>query len=86
MFAGRGDPIETALFSTLHADTAGGVVQQNNASRWSLPSRPLRPRWRSMVTSLSPTGVDLTQDEYLEFWVFQSRQPDSRLGRCSPGH
>ena len=32
-----------------------------------------------MVTSLSPTGVDLTQDEYLEFWVFQpgSRTTDS---------
>ena len=24
-----------------------------------------------MVTSLSPTGVDLTRDEYLEFWLFQ---------------
>ena len=25
-----------------------------------------------MVTSISPTGLDLTQDEYLEFWVFQA--------------
>jgi hypothetical protein len=66
------EQLETAMFLTLHADTAGGVVQRNNASRWSLPQRLGRPRWRSMVTSLSPTGVDLTRDEYLEFWVFQA--------------
>ncbi|MBA3445480.1 MAG: cell surface protein SprA [Gemmatimonadales bacterium] len=69
--SGRGERLETAMYLTLHADTAGGIVQQSNASRWSLPERPSRPRWRSMVTSLSPTGVDLTRDEYLEFWVFQ---------------
>jgi hypothetical protein len=77
--SGRTEQLETALFMTLHADTAGGVVQRNNASRWSLPVRLSRPRWRSMVTSLSPTGLDLTRDEYLEFWVFQteSRTADS---------
>jgi hypothetical protein len=76
---GRGDPLETPMFLTLHADTAGGIVQRSGASRWSLPQRPLRPRWRSMVTPLSATGLDLTQDEYLEFWVFQpsSRTADS---------
>lgn len=78
-FSGRGERLETPMFLTLHADTAGGVVQRNNHSRWSLPVRPFEPRWRSMVTSLSPTGVDLTRDEYLEFWVFQpgSRTADS---------
>jgi hypothetical protein len=76
---GRGDPLETPMFLTLHADTAGGLVQRSGASRWSLPPRPVRPRWRSMVTPLSATGLDLTQDEYLEFWVFQpaSRTADS---------
>ena len=68
--AGRSERLETALFMTLHADTAGGVVQRNNRSRWSLPARPARPRWRSMVSALSSTGVDLTRDEFLEFWVF----------------
>jgi hypothetical protein len=78
-FSGRNERLETPMFLTLHADTAGGVVQRNNHSRWSLPERPMRPRWRSMVTALSPTGVDLTRDEYLEFWVFQpgSRTTDS---------
>jgi motility/secretion related protein SprA len=76
---GRGERLETTLFMALHADTAGGVVQQNNDSRWTLPARALRPRWRSMVTPLSTTGVDLTRDEYLEFWVFHpaGRSSDS---------
>ena len=78
-FSGRGERLETAMFMTLHADTAGGVVQRNNRARWSLPERLMRPRWRSMVTSLSPTGVDLTRDEYLELWVFHpgNQTPES---------
>jgi hypothetical protein len=72
---------ETAMYLTLHADTAGGVVQTNNHSRWTQLERLNRPRWRSMVTSLSPTGLDLTRDEYLEFWVFQS--PDSRTAESA---
>ncbi|MBA3556610.1 MAG: hypothetical protein H0W29_17910, partial [Gemmatimonadales bacterium] len=69
--AGRGEEPEPVLFITLHADTAGGIVQRNNASRWSQPRRDFAPRWRSMVTALSSTGLDLTRDEFLEFWVFQ---------------
>jgi hypothetical protein len=69
--AGQGEEPETIMYLTLHADTAGGVVQRNNASRWTLPRRDFRPRWRSMVTPLSPTGVDLSNDDFLEFWVFQ---------------
>jgi hypothetical protein len=68
---GRGEQPETILYLTLHADTAGGIVQRNNASRWSQPRRDLRPRWRSMVSSLSPTGVDLSNDDFLEFWLIQ---------------
>ena len=70
--AGRGDLFETAMFLTLHADTAGGFVKRNNSSQWTQPVRPSRPRWRSMVTSLSSTGIDLSRSEYLEFYVFQS--------------
>jgi hypothetical protein len=62
---------ETVLFTTLQADTAGGIVQTSGHSRWSLPERPDRPRWRSLVTSLSPTGIDLTRTEFLQFWVYQ---------------
>ena len=69
--AGRGEDPETVMYLTLHADTAGGIVQRNNASRWTLPQRDFRPRWRSMVTALSPTGLDLSNDDFLEFWLFQ---------------
>jgi hypothetical protein len=73
------DQRETALFFTFHADTAGGIVQADRSSRWSLPQRDFRPRWRSMVAALSTTGVDLSNHEFLEFWVFQpgSRTTDS---------
>jgi hypothetical protein len=70
------DVFETVLFTTLHADTAGGVVRHGGSgdgtSRWTLLPRPGHPRWRSMTTPLSATGVDLTKSEYLEFWVFQT--------------
>jgi hypothetical protein len=69
--AGNADQLETVLYTTLHADTAGGLVQDNNHSLWSLPARPFAPRWRSMVTQLSASGVDLSKNEFLEFWVFE---------------
>ncbi len=79
--AGRGEEPEMILYTTLHPDTSGGSVQRNNASRWSLPRRDLAPRWRSMVTSLSPTGIDLTRNEFLEFWLFQpAGQPADAAG------
>ncbi len=73
------DQRETALWFMLHADTAGGIVQRDRSSRWTLPQRDGRPRWRSMVTALSTTGLDLSTNEFLEFWVFQpgTRTTDS---------
>lgn len=69
---GGAQPVETVLYMTLHADTAGGFVRRNNSSAWSLPRRDLRPRWRSIVTPLSVTGTDLSQSEFFEFWVYES--------------
>jgi hypothetical protein len=69
--AGQQDQLETIMFLALHADTAGGMVQRDNKARWSQPSRPFAPRWRSLVTALSTTGVDLSKNEFLEFWIFQ---------------
>lgn len=68
---GTGSQRETLMFLTLHADTAGGIVDVHNHSHWSLPRRDFQPRWRSMSTALSTTGVDLSRNEYLEFWVYQ---------------
>jgi hypothetical protein len=77
--SGVGDRAETILYLRFHADTAGGIVQRDNSSRWSQPARPFRPRWRSIVTPLSVNGLDLSRNEFLEFWVFQSglREADS---------
>ena len=69
--AGANAPLETVMFMTFHADTAGGIVDQRSRSHWTLPRRDFRPRWRSIVTSLSSTGLDVTKNELLEFWVFQ---------------
>lgn len=70
--AGRTPVPETVLFITLHADTAGGVVVgSSNDSRWTLPARPGRPRWRSMQVPLSAVGLDFSRNEFLEFWVYQ---------------
>jgi hypothetical protein len=72
--AGQRDQLETILFMALHADTAGGIVQRDNRARWTQPQRLFAPRWRSIVTALSTTGVDLSKNEFLEFWVFQDRR------------
>lgn len=71
---GGADPIETVLYLALQPDTAGGFIQDVGnvpTYKWKLPRRDLRPRWRSVVTPLSVTGVDLSQTDYLEFWVYQ---------------
>ena len=72
VLAGKGDQFETLMWLTLHADTAGGMVKFNNAAAWTLEPRPFRPRWRSIVTPLSSTGLDLSRSEYLEFYVYQN--------------
>ncbi len=60
------------LFMTLHADTAGGLLRgTSNHANWTLPKRPLAPRWRTLQTSLSSTGIDLTRNSAIEFWVFE---------------
>lgn len=68
--AGQRDQLETVLFMALQPDTAGGQVTRQRKIQWTLPTKLNRPRWRSMVTSLSSTGVDLSKNEFLEFWVF----------------
>lgn len=80
--AGGDNLFENILNVTLQGDTTGGYPRNNPArdARWTQPARPGSPRWRTMVTPLSTTGLDLTRDEFLEFWVFQgdnARSADS---------
>ncbi|HEU5359407.1 MAG TPA: hypothetical protein VFU45_09820, partial [Gemmatimonadales bacterium] len=71
-----GSPLETVLYVAIHPDTSGGFpiydsVLKQVRLRWTLPARTGHPRWRTMVTSLSQTGTDLSSTQYLEFWVYQ---------------
>ncbi|HEY4319692.1 MAG TPA: cell surface protein SprA [Gemmatimonadales bacterium] len=64
--------IEPVLWLTLHADTAGGVVDSFGVSHWTQQARPNQPRWRTMTTALSSTGVDLSQNDYLQFALYEN--------------
>lgn len=70
--------LETVLYMTLHADTAGGKVDFSNKAHWSQPRRDFRPRWRTLTTSLSPTGLDISRNEALEFWVYEGETRPTR--------
>ncbi len=84
--AGQQDQLETLLYLTLHPDTAGGLVTDHGnplnerVFQWTLPTKLNRPRWRSMVTGLSATGVDLSKNEFLEFWVFHGDSTIDKAG------
>ncbi|MEE8061938.1 MAG: cell surface protein SprA, partial [Gemmatimonadales bacterium] len=69
VIAGQGERQVPVLYYTFHADTAGGVVRSDNSSLWSRPQR-IAPRFRSVVISLSNTGIDLSNSQFLEFWMF----------------
>ncbi|MGH7582266.1 MAG: hypothetical protein ACREL5_03460 [Gemmatimonadales bacterium] len=60
------------LWMTLHADTAGGIVDSLARSHWTQPRRDFHPRWRTIVTPLSPTGLDLSHNDYFEFALYQA--------------
>jgi hypothetical protein len=70
--------LETVLYMTFHADTAGGKVDFSNKAHWSQPRRDFRPRWRTLTTSLSPTGLDISRNEALEFWVYEGETRPTR--------
>ncbi|HJU64621.1 MAG TPA: cell surface protein SprA, partial [Gemmatimonadaceae bacterium] len=59
---------ETVLWTVLFPTSVGGFRHSNGGFQWTLPHRPGR-RWRSITQPLSPTGVDLTRIEQLEFWA-----------------
>ena len=67
------------MYLTLHADTAGGIVDRTDTFAMIAAARH-RPRWRSIVTTLSTAGVDLWRDEFLEFWLFQASRRNRPTG------
>jgi hypothetical protein len=80
---GTGQTAETVLWLTMHPDTVGGLPDPaTGLPRWLVPHTP-GPRWRSITTPLSATGLDLSRVEFLEFWVFEDPQRKARGGGTS---
>ncbi len=69
--AGRSESPETVSTSRSTPTPPAASCSGTTPRAGRCPRRDFRPRWRSMVTSLSPTGLDLSRDDFLEFWVFQ---------------
>jgi len=64
--------IAPVLWMTLHADTAGGIVDVSSRSHWTQAARPGHARWRSITTPLSTTGTDLSRNDYFEFALYET--------------
>ena len=61
---------ETLLWLTLYPLGVGGQRDPVTGDfRWRVASPPVGQRWRSIRTSLGPSGADLTGVESLEFWA-----------------
>lgn len=74
--AGQTQGAEPVLWLMLKPDTVMGLANNRPGSpSFGLPNwvRPPRdaPRWRSITQTLSPTGIDLSRVEFLEFWVWE---------------
>jgi hypothetical protein len=69
--AGRGfSAPERLLWMTLFPRSVGGLSAGDGRDyRWTTPGGPPGRRWRSIRTSLNPSGLDLTRVEELEFWA-----------------
>ena len=76
---------EPVLWLTLKPDTVLGLANNRPASpgfgepNWVRPPTNA-PRWRSITQTLSPTGIDLSRTEFLEFWVWED---GSRVARAN---
>jgi motility/secretion related protein SprA len=74
--AGQTTAAEPVLWLMLKPDTVLGLANNTPTSpnfgvpNWVRPPTN-RPRWRSITQTLSPTGVDLSRTEFLEFWVWE---------------
>ncbi|HET7789444.1 MAG TPA: hypothetical protein VFK78_01465, partial [Gemmatimonadales bacterium] len=59
-----------------------GLPDSTGFPNWVDPTRT-GPRWRSITQVLSPTGVDLSRVEYLEFWVWEDNHRTAEQNRTA---
>ncbi|HWC73373.1 MAG TPA: cell surface protein SprA, partial [Gemmatimonadales bacterium] len=74
--AGQTQSAEPVLWLMLKPDTVLGLANNTPTSpNYGVPNwvrAPTNgPRWRSITQTLSPTGIDLSRTEFLEFWVWE---------------
>jgi len=70
-FAGQTQAAEPVLWLMLKPDTVLGLANNRTGlANWVRPAQNA-PRWRSITQTLSPTGIDLSRVEFLEFWVWE---------------
>ncbi|HVA58026.1 MAG TPA: cell surface protein SprA [Gemmatimonadaceae bacterium] len=63
-------PPETMLWMTLYPLAVGGSLNRaRDEYQWHVSSTLSGRRFRSIRTVLSPTGIDLTNVQYLQFWT-----------------
>jgi hypothetical protein len=65
-------PVEPVLWLALQPDTAGGILRTTPTPFWTQPRRPMQPRWRTITTALSATGLDLSSNDYFQFALYQN--------------
>lgn len=65
--------IEPVLWMALQPDTAGGILRTLPIPFWNQPHRSGSPRWRTITTPLSNTGLDLTNNDYFQFALYEDR-------------
>ncbi len=65
-------PVEPVLWVALQPDTAGGILRTTPVPFWTQPRRPMQPRWRTITTALSATGLDLSRNDYFQFALYQN--------------
>ena len=68
---GQTQAAEPVLWLMLKPDTVMGLANSRSGlANWVRPAQNA-PRWRSITQTLSPTGIDLSRVEFLEFWVWE---------------
>jgi hypothetical protein len=85
---GQTQAAEPVLWLVLKPDTVMGLANNRPASpSFGLPNwvRPAQnaPRWRSITQTLSPTGIDLSRVEFLEFWVWEDGSRVAKANRTA---
>jgi hypothetical protein len=85
---GQTQVAEPVLWLMMKPDTVLGLAHNPadpasplaGVANWVRPPTNA-PRWRSLTQTLSPTGIDLSRTEFLEFWVWEDGSRVAKTNR-----